>query len=110
MSRFLRQMLAETDIPIRTLWLRSDTSIQDARTLSVPKTPEILGRMLQRYDINTSGENAIPLSPSVINTYMTCPLKFFLAHVSGLRADVDPQEGLNAPLIGDIFHDTAELL
>jgi hypothetical protein len=66
--------------------------------------------MLQRYDINTSGEKAIPLSPSVINTYMTCPLKFFLAHVSGLRADVDPQEGLNAPLIGDIFHDTAELI
>lgn len=110
MSRFLRQMLAETEIPIRTLWLRSDTSIQDAQTLSVPKTPKILQRMLERYDINTSGKNAIPLSPSVINTYMTCPLKFFLAHVSGLRADVDPQDGLNAPLIGDIFHDTAELI
>ena len=110
MSRFLRQMLAETEIPIRTLWLRSDTSIQDAQTLSVPKTPKILQRMLEHYDINTSGKNAIPLSPSVINTYMTCPLKFFLAHVSGLRADVDPQDGLNAPLIGDIFHDTAELI
>ena len=110
MSRFLRQMLAETDIPIRTLWLRSETSIQDAQELSVPKTPEILEHMLQRYDINTSGKKAIPLSPSAINTYMTCPLKFFLTHVSGLRADVDPQEGLNAPLIGDIFHDTAELI
>jgi hypothetical protein len=110
MSRFLRQMLAETEIPIRTLWLRSETSIQDAQELSVPKTPEILERMLKRYDINTSGKNAIPLSPSAINMYMTCPLKFFLTHVSGLRADVDPQEGLNAPLIGDIFHDTAELI
>ena len=110
MSRFLRQMLAETDIPIRTLWLRSNSSIQDAQELSVPKTPEILQRMLQRYDRNTSAEKAIPLSPSAINTYMTCPLKFFLTHVSGLRADVDPQEGLNAPLIGDIFHDTAELI
>ena len=110
MSRFLRQMLAETDIPIRTLWLRSDTSIQDTQELSVPKSPQILQRMLQRYDINTSGKDAIPLSPSAINTYMTCPLKFFLTHVSGLRADTDPQEGLNAPLIGDIFHDTAELI
>lgn len=110
MSRFLRQMLAETDIPIRTLWLRSDTSIQDVRQLSVPKTPEILQRMLQRYDTNTAGKAAIPLSPSAINTYMTCPLKFFLTHVSGLRADTDPQDGLNAPLIGDIFHDTAELI
>ena len=110
MSRFLRQMLAETEIPIRTLWLRSETCIQDAQELSVPKTPEILDYMLKRYDINTSGKNAIPLSPSAINTYMTCPLKFFLTHVSGLRADVDPQEGLNAPLIGDIFHDTAELI
>lgn len=110
MSRFLRQMLAETDIPIRTLWLRSESSIHDAETLSVPKTPEILQHMLERYDRNTSGEKAIPLSPSAINTYMTCPLKFFLTHVSGLRADVDPQEGLNAPLIGDIFHDTAEMI
>jgi len=110
MSRFLRQMLAETDIPIRTLWLKSESSIQDAEALSVPKTPEILQRMLERYDRNTGGEKAIPLSPSAINTYMTCPLKFFLTHVSGLRADVDPQEGLNAPLIGDIFHDTAELI
>ena len=110
MSRFLRQMLAETDIPIRTLWLKSESSIQDTEALSVPKTPEILQRMLERYDRKTSGEKAIPLSPSAINTYMTCPLKFFLTHVSGLRADVDPQEGLNAPLIGDIFHDTAELI
>lgn len=110
MSRFLRQMLAETDIPIRTLWLKSESSIQDVESLSVPKTPEILQRMLERYDRNTSGEKAIPLSPSAINTYMTCPLKFFLTNVSGLRADVDPQEGLNAPLIGDIFHDTAELI
>lgn len=110
MSRFLRQMLAETDIPIRTLWLRSDTNIQDTQEFSVPKTQEILQRMLQRYDINTSGEKAIPLSPSAINTYITCPLKFFLSHISGLRADTDPQEGLNAPLIGDIFHDTAEFI
>ena len=110
MSRFLRQMLAETAIPIRTLWLRSNSSVQDAQELTVPKTPEILQRMLERYDHNTSGKDAIPLSPSAINTYMTCPLKFFLSHVSGLRADVDPQDGLNAPLIGDIFHDTAELI
>ncbi|MCR4591720.1 MAG: PD-(D/E)XK nuclease family protein [Bacteroidaceae bacterium] len=110
MSRFLRQMLAETNIPIRTLWLRSETSLQDIQDLSVHKTSDIIKRMLQKYDINTSGKNAIPLSPSAINTYMTCPLKFFLTHVSGLRADVDPQEGLNAPLIGDIFHDAADLI
>jgi len=110
MSRFLRQMLAETNIPIRTLWLRSETSLQDIQDLSVHKTSDIIKRMLQKYDINTSGKNAIPLSPSAINTYMTCPLKFFLTHVSGLRADVDPQEGLNAPLIGDIFHNTADLI
>ena len=110
MSRFLRQMLAETNIPIRTLWLRSETSLQDIQDLSVPKTSDIIKRMLQKYDINTRGKDAIPLSPSAINTYMTCPLKFFLTHVSGLRADVDPQEGLNAPLIGDIFHDTADLI
>ena len=71
MSRFLRQMLAETDIPIRTLWLKSESSIQDVQELSVPKTPEILLRMLERYDQNTSGKKAIPLSPSAINTYMT---------------------------------------
>ena len=110
MSRFLRQMLAETDIPIRTLWLRSDTNIKDASVLSVPKTPEILRQMLHRYDVNTAGYNAIALSPTAINTYITCPLRFFLSHISGLKPDTDPLEGINAPLIGDIFHDTAEIV
>lgn len=110
MSRFLRQMLAETKIPIRTLWLRSQSEVNGSEELVVEKTPEVIERMLSLYDINTSGKDARSLSPTAINTYMNCPMSFFLKHISGLRADKDPQEGLDAPLIGDIFHDTAELI
>lgn len=110
MSRFLRQMLAETSIPIRTLWLRSHSRVSGSEVLSVPKTEEVVQRMLRRYDVNTSGSKAIALSPSAINTYMTCPLKFFLNHISGIKTEEEVQEGLTPPLIGNIFHDTSELI
>lgn len=110
MSRFLRQMLAETTIPIRTLWLRSKSKVSGTEELFVEKTEEVMQRMLMRYDVNTSRHKAIPLSPTAINMYMTCPMRFFLTHISGLRAEEEQQEELTAPLIGDIFHDTAELV
>ena len=59
--------------------------------------------------IEAHGEVEEPLPNAMFRVRLETG-QVILAHVSGLRADVDPQDGLNAPLIGDIFHDTAELI
>lgn len=110
MSRFLRQMLAETDIPIRTLWLRSKPHVPQADSMTVEKDEEMMTRLRQRFDAHRPGGKKQVLSPTAINTYVTCPMKFYLSVVSGIRREKDAQDGLDAPLIGDIFHDTASLV
>ena len=107
MSRFLRQMLAETDIPIKTHWLRSEPKPKTAQPLEVKKTEEVMQRLKQRYDQNIESEK-VTLSPSAINTYMACPMQFYLSNVLRIRREDDPEEGISSNIIGTIFHDTAQ--
>ena len=46
------------------------------------------------------------LSPSAINTYMKCPLKFYLNYVAGLRPEDEVSDDIDKPMFGNIFHDT----
>ena len=108
MSRFLRQMLAETDIPIKTLWLRSEPKTKTTQALIVEKTSEVMERLLLRYDLNQPEGEKITLSPSAINSYLACPMQFYLDKVLRIRREDDPEEGISADVIGTIFHDTAE--
>ena len=108
MSRFLRQLLAETDIPIQTKWLRTEPKPKAAVPLEIEKTPEVMERLRQRYDQNLKEGEHITLSPSAINTYQACPMQFYLNNVLRIRREDEPEEGISADIIGTIFHDTAE--
>ena len=108
MSRFLRQMLAETDIPIKTLWLRSKPKTKTAQPLEVKKTEDVMERLRHRYDQNKPDGEHLTISPSAINTYKACPMQFYLNNVLRIRREDDPEEGISANVIGNIFHDTAE--
>ena len=108
MSRFMRQMLAETDIPIRTLWLRSEPEVKATMPIVIEKTPEVMERLRHRYDQSLEEGEHITISPSAINTYMACPMQFYINNVLRIRREDDPEEGISADIIGDIFHDTAE--
>ena len=110
MSRFLRQMLAETNIPIRSLWLRNAPQVDATRPLCVQKDERILELMRRKYDQSQPDGRHVMLSPSAINIYMACPMKFYFQHVAGLQPERDPEEGLQPADIGDIFHDTAQIL
>ena len=105
-SRFLRQMQAETDIPIRSRWLRSTPQVDEASALCVQKDEAIMQEMREKYDQSLPEGRHVMLSPSAINIYMACPLKFYFQHVVGMQPERDPEEGLQPADIGDIFHDT----
>ncbi len=107
MSRFLRQMLAETNIPIKTRWLRSEPRPQPNLPIVVSKTPEVMQRLRYRYDQSLEGGEHITLSPSAINAYLDCPMKFYLTNLLRIRPQEDHEESISADIIGNIFHDTA---
>ncbi len=111
MSRFLRQLLAETDFPIEFRVLQSSCSPSPINPIVKEKSPELIQRLRNYYD-NTGreGERRRFLSPSAMNAYTTCPMKFYYRYVQGMRIDSDASEGLDAILFGEVFHRAAELL
>lgn len=103
MSRFLRQLQAETDIPIHYSRLVSLPSYGTIQPQVTPRTPEVQKRLIERFTKR-------PLSPSSINRYMECPLKFYYQDVAYIRKERDAEDGIDAPLMGTIFHETAEAI
>lgn len=108
MSRFLRQLLAETDIPISTIQLQSAQRVHAPKPIIQPKTPEVMRRLLANYDCRS--KYARPLSPSALNTYIDCPLRFYFEQVAGLRKPNRIDDEFDAALFGTIFHDAAEMI
>lgn len=106
MSRFLRQLLAETDFPIATRILQSGQSIPATGDMEMRKTPEILEILYRNYASGQPGSR--PLSPSALNAYIDCPMKFFYQQIAKIRCPQDPQDGMDGALFGTIFHDAAE--
>ena len=108
MSRFLRQMLAETEIPIKTSWLRCKPMPNPSNLLKIEKTKEVMTLLRQRFDQGFVGGRKQTLSPSAINAYMSCPMQFYLDKVLCIRQEDNQDEEISANIIGNIFHDSAE--
>lgn len=107
MSRFLRQLQAETDIPIRCLRLEAEQECMFTSLDTILKDDAVMQALHEKYDLNTNPE-ARPLSPSSINRYLDCPMKFYLSSVCSIRVEPDPEDGIDARLMGTIFHNSAE--
>ncbi len=108
MSRFLRQLLAETDFPVEMKILQSGQAVPAYNGMEAAKTPEIMDILRHNYDRRQPGSRL--LSPSALNAYIDCPLKFYYQQVARIRQPKDPQDGLDNALFGTIFHEAAELV
>lgn len=111
MSRFLRQLQAETDLPIRFMQMSREPVVTARRPLFAAKTPEVMAHLLERYALQPGSQRKpLPLSPTAINCYIDCPLSFYYRYVAGLKVTEDPQDASMAPVLGNVFHDTAQLV
>lgn len=110
-SRFLRQLEAETNMNIIHLQLNADNRPVQPMPIVVEKSEEIMQSLIARYDNTglTDGKHRF-LSPSALNRYTTCPLQFYYRYICNLKVDPDPSDGLDAVLFGNVFHRAAELL
>ena len=73
-------------------------------SIYIPGLKEIALRLIEN---NTEDH---PLSPSAINTYLNCPLKFYFHYVVRLPEPDELKEEIDGVLFGNIFHDSMEEL
>lgn len=106
-SRFMLQLLVDCPFPISLEYLEAGQSPQGSQEICIPKTDYVLQRLYQTYDINRNPK-AI-LSPSALNTYLDCRLKFYFRYVARLKAPEEISPDIDSALFGTIFHRSAEL-
>jgi len=106
-SRFLRQLLAETNLPIETLRLEPELTLSKTNDIVVPKSEAIMQLLTKRFDNNQGGRH--DLSPSALNTYLSCPLMFYFKNVADLSVPIVVGDEINNILFGTLFHDSAEI-
>lgn len=95
MSRFLLQLMVESPHPIRRLTLQGWQASSLQRPIPVEnhaQVPELL-------------------TPTAINNYMSCPLKFHFKYVCNLREpDEKEDDTIDNRIFGNIFHEASRII
>src|SRR5690606_30457349 len=103
-SRFLLQLESETKYPIKRLQQVQTIQLQEKDEIVIPKTESILAQI----DQMSTGEHA--LSPSALNVYLDCSLKYYYKHIAKIDEKREMTSALDHVEFGNILHHTIEVL
>lgn len=104
MSRFMTQLLVEWPHAVEHITLNSNQQSCVRRPEDVAKPDDLLLRLF------SERRGCVSLSPSAINTYLRCQLRFYYCFVLGIKEpEPDPEEIL-PNVLGTIFHRAAEII
>lgn len=105
-SRFMLQFLIEWPHPITRQFLEAGQSPQGTSSITVEKTPDVMRQMQSLFDVRANPK--AKFSPSALNYYLDCPLKFYYRYVAGLSAPDEVSAEIDSATFGNIFHYAAE--
>ena len=108
MSRFVLQMMVESDHEIGQYSLQAGRSIQRWTPQPIEKSERVLAVLQELF----FGNDPKTLSPTGINRYMRCPLQFYYRYVAELEEpDIpDDEQELDNRIFGNIFHEAADII
>jgi len=106
-SRFITQVVNELsklnpDIEISESLLELDYGNTSTASISVQKDEAVLKKL---EILSQRG-----LSPTLLNTFRKCPLKFYLHYVAGIRETEEVEEEIGADTMGTVIHEVLETL
>jgi hypothetical protein len=106
MSRFMLQLMVENKIPISFLTLKAGQTPQLHAPKTIDKTPDVIAQMRKRFSKEEGG-----ISPTAINNYLRCQLRFFYRYVCGIaEPDSTEDDLIDNRLFGNIFHKAAQVI
>ena len=105
MSRYLQQLLFESGLPIEKHVLHNELQAMTPGPLIVKKDARVFAA-LARY---CEGPAFVrELSPTALNDYIECRLKFYMRHVARIREPKEVEEDLDARILGNFLHTVME--
>lgn len=106
-SRFINQLNYHYGLSIESQSVNYDISIGESNAVSVRKSPEIMQKLSL---FLADGDEKRFLSASSINSYINCPLQFYLTRVEQLDQVDEVKETIEDDVFGTLFHSVMEYI
>lgn len=103
-SRFIYQLQTESGIPIQETSASYNMGQIEIKPIKVAKDEKVIS-IMQKW---VTGEKM--LSPSALDKYLTCPLRFYFNYVAGIREPDEVAEEIDPRVFGLVVHHTMEHL
>ena len=111
MSRFMLQMMVESGQSIRFQTLQAGQKPTIRMPQPIRKTDEVNRLLQQRFSVSPDAPERPTLTPTAINQYLRCQLRFFYRYVSGvMEPDDNDEDIIDNRTFGNIFHLAAQLV
>ncbi|KAA6335059.1 ATP-dependent helicase/deoxyribonuclease subunit B, partial [termite gut metagenome] len=107
-SRFLLQLLVDGTHDISREYLEAGQFLLSRKEIRIEKTPEMLDHLKDRYHISRNPQARF--SPSALNIYLDCRMKFYYNYVARLKIPDEVSTEIDSATFGTIFHYSAELI
>lgn len=105
MSRYLQQLIYESGLQIERKTLHNPIQPQGIQPIVVKKNDQVMESLLL---LNEGNKYFKGISPSALNSYLDCRLKFYFRHVAKVREPDEIEEELDARVLGNFLHDVME--
>jgi hypothetical protein len=99
-SRFIHQLVYEPLFQVKEIRLEAMLLEIPAKPFTVEKNNKIMAK-LERYLTESSGSW---LSPSAINEFISCPLKFYFHHIASIDEMEQITENIDPLIFGNLLH------
>jgi hypothetical protein len=105
MSRYLQQLIYESGLKLDRHALHNTIQPAAINPITLEKDNKILETLAQ---LNSGNAYFKGISPSALNTYLECKLKFYFKHIAKIKEPKEVEEDLDARVLGDFFHKVME--
>lgn len=108
LSRFVKQLELESVVPVTHNTLINPVGSSARKAISIEKSTAILSS-LKRF-LMSEGDSMVRLSPSALNVYLDCRLKFYFKQVQRIPEIDGVDEDLEPAMFGNLLHYSMEHL
>lgn len=106
MSRYLQQLLYESGLPVQRHVLHNAMRPHAITPITIRKDDKVFDSLARHC---TGQKQPRELTPTALNDYIECRLKFYFRHVARIREAREVEEDLDARVLGNFLHKVMEL-
>ena len=105
MSRYLQQLIYESGVKHKKYVLHNPLQPLPSESITIQKDALVF-QSLKRFIAGSTETKS--LSPTAINEYIECRLKFYFKYVAGIREPREVEDDLDARILGNFLHSVME--